>query len=195
MVRSMHPDNRRAIIFSPNGALLRKLWGTSKSHLENTPEPVVETVLDKTLKQPPALQDDSQMLVVQEDAQPRTLEDHGANTVGRVGHRLALEHWPTTSASCQITSARESARLELYDTKVWGDGWDDMKLQTSAWTKITGDEPRAPRRRAQCPCRSRRLPQSRKRQHCCGVAPKDVLTGRSRWSHKKQVINPALVWC
>ena len=80
MVRSMLRDIRQAVICSPNGAWLRKLWDTSKSPLKNTPEPMAETVLDvETL-----IQDDSQMLV--EDAQPRklekTLEVQGADTVG-----------------------------------------------------------------------------------------------------------------
>ena len=70
MVRSMLRDIRQAMICSPNGAWLRRLWDTSKSHLKNTPEPVAETVLDvETLTQ-----DDSQMLV--EDAQPRKAGEH-----------------------------------------------------------------------------------------------------------------------
>ena len=129
MVRSMLRDIRQAMICSPNGAWLRKLWGTSKSPLKNTPEPVAETVLDvETLTQ-----DDSQMLV--EDAQPlkNMPEIQGADTVVSktdyvVWFDLELgTAWRSSTGSppeqAVTLQVPENARGWSSMVGEWSDGW------------------------------------------------------------------------
>ena len=130
MVRSMLRDIRQAMICSPNGAWLRKLWGTSKSP-QNTPEPVAETVLDvDTLTR-----DDSQMLV--EDAQPRKLENvlaiQDADTVeSKTDYFVWFDlELGTAWRSCTGSPPEQAATLQVPENArgwssmvgVWSDGW------------------------------------------------------------------------
>ena len=115
MVRSMLRDIRQAMICLPNGAWLRKLWDTSKSHLEDTPEPVAETALDETLTHPQLVQDDSQMLVVPEDAQPQTLEDtlgdQGVNSVESTTDYFVWFRFPVEAPLGARTMANHLSKL------------------------------------------------------------------------------------
>ena len=175
MVRSMLRDIRQAMICSPNGAWLRKLWDTSKSPVKNTPEPMAETVLDvETLTQ-----DDSQMLV--EDAQPRKLENmleiQGADTVRSTTAYFVWFDLELGTAWRSSTSSppEQAVTLQVPEN---ARGWSSM---VGVWS-----DGKAPRRRPQCPCWSRRPPQPRRRQQSCGLEPTNVLTRRSKWSAKSK---------
>ena len=74
-----------------------------KPSREHTPGPMGETVLDETLTQPQALQDDSQLLVVQEDAP----------TADAGGHRLEIKAQTLCEARQIVSCGSISRRAPL----------------------------------------------------------------------------------
>ena len=99
---------------------------------------MAETVPGETPTQPQALQDDSQMLEVQEDAQPRTLEDtlgeQGANNVGRttdyfvwfdleVGAPLRAQALANHLSMLSNCKRQNMFKVRNSVIGVWSDGW------------------------------------------------------------------------